>query len=183
MTSMGVLSPDGSCKTFDANANGFARGESVSAIYIKRLDHAIRDGNPIRAVIRACDSNADGGDPTRTFGTPNPHAHETLIRQVYANAGLSLEDTKVVECHGTGTAVGDPLEATAVANCFGGGEKVYIGSLKPNIGHGEGGAALASILKAVVSLENKTILPNIKFERPNPKSGFIISLPFDSMNS
>ncbi|KAL9628748.1 MAG: hypothetical protein Q9164_007157 [Protoblastenia rupestris] len=80
MTSMGVLAPDGSCKTFDASANGFARGESVAALYIKRLYDALQDGNPIRAVIRVCDSNADGGAPGRTFGTPNSVAQEALIR-------------------------------------------------------------------------------------------------------
>ena len=170
MTSMGVLAADGNCKSFDASANGFARGESVCALYIKRLDDAIRDGNPIRAVIRACDSNADGGDGSRTFGTPNASAQETLIRQTYARASLPLSDTKVVECHGTGTPIGDPLETTAVARCFGGQEKVYIGSVKPNLGHGEGGSAMASIVKAVVALESKTILPNIKFNEPNPKS-------------
>lgn len=172
MTSMGVLSPDGSCKTFDASANGYARGESVCALYIKRLDHALRDGNPVRAVIRACESNADGGDKLRTFGTPNAAAQEALIRHTYEGAGLSLSETKVVECHGTGTPIGDPLETSAVASCFGGDERVYIGSLKPNLGHSEGGSALASLIKAVVALENRTILPNIKFTQPNPKSGF-----------
>ncbi|KAI0124129.1 putative polyketide synthase [Xylariales sp. AK1849] len=169
MTQIGLLAADGNCKTFDAGANGFARGESVCALYIKRLDDAIRDGNPIRAVIRACDSNADGGDGSRTFGTPNAAAQEKLIRQTYELAGLPLAETKVVELHGTGTPVGDPLETTAIAACFGGKEKVYIGSVKPNIGHGEGGSAMASIIKSVVALESKTILPNIKFERPNPK--------------
>ncbi|EME41518.1 polyketide synthase-like protein [Dothistroma septosporum NZE10] len=170
MTAMGVLSPDGSCKTFDSSANGFARGESVSAIYIKRLDHALRDGNPVRAVIRACGSNADGGGTGRTFGTPNPVSQEALIRQTYSNAGLDPHDTSVIELHGTGTPIGDPLEALAVANCFADGMKdVYIGSVKPNLGHGEGGSAMASIIKSVLALENRTVLPNIKFNTPNPK--------------
>lgn len=170
MTAIGVLSPDGSCKSFDANANGYARGESVCALYLKRLDLAIRDGNPVRAVISACESNADGGDGLRTFGTPNPTAQEALIRQTYEGAGLSLLDTKVVECHGTGTPVGDPLKTTAVARCFGGDGRVYIGSLKPNLGHSEGASAMASTIKAILSLENRMILPNIKFNEPNPKS-------------
>ncbi|KAK5657863.1 hypothetical protein OQA88_2411 [Cercophora sp. LCS_1] len=169
MTQFGLLASDGNCKTFDAAADGFARGESVCAIYIKRLDEAIRDGNPVRAVIRACDSNADGGDGSRTFGTPNAVAQEKLIRHTYSLAGLDLSETKVVELHGTGTPVGDPLETTAIAACFGGDEPVYIGSVKPNLGHGEGASAMASIIKAVVALENKTVLPNIKFSKPNPK--------------
>ena len=178
MTSVGLLAPDGNSKAFDASANGFARGESVCAIYLKRLDDAIRDGNPIRAVIRACDSNADGGDGTRTFGTPNSVTQAKLIRQTYEGAGLPLTETKVVELHGTGTLVGDPLETAAIADCFGGDETVYIGSVKPNLGHGEGGSAMASIIKCVVALENKTVLPNIKFHTPNPKSeSFIIRYP------
>lgn len=173
MTVMGVLSPDGSCKSFDSSANGFARGESVCALYIKRLDLALQDGNPIRAVIRACNSNADGCGTGRTFGTPNPIAHEALIRKTYADAGLDLHGTSVIECHGTGTAVGDPIETKAVANCFADGVRdVYIGSVKPNLGHGEGGSAMASIIKAVLALENRTILPNIKFNNPNPKSEY-----------
>ncbi len=171
MTVMGVLSPDGSCKTFDSSANGYGRGESVCAIYIKRLDLALQDGNPVRAVIRACQSNADGGGTGRTFGTPNPIAHEALIRKTYADAGLDLHSTSVIECHGTGTPVGDPLETEAMANCFADGVRdVYIGSVKPNLGHGEGASAMASIIKAVLALENRTILPNIKFDSPNPKS-------------
>jgi acyl transferase domain-containing protein len=178
MTSVGLLAPDGNCKAFDASANGFARGESVCALYLKRLDDALRDGNPIRAVIRACESNADGGDGTRTFGTPNSVTQARLIRQTYQGAGLSLAETKVVELHGTGTLVGDPLETAAIADCFGGDETVYIGSVKPNLGHGEGGSAMASIIKCVVALENKTVLPNIKFETPNPKSEYLLAAGF-----
>ncbi|KAF7531991.1 hypothetical protein G7054_g8366 [Neopestalotiopsis clavispora] len=169
MTQFGLLASDGNCKTFDAGADGFARGESVCALYIKRLDEAIRDGNPIRAVIRASDSNADGGDGSRTFGTPNALAQEKLIRQTYELARLDLCETKVVELHGTGTPVGDPLETAAIASCFGGDETVYIGSVKPNLGHGEGASVMASIIKSVVALENQMILPNIKFSKPNPK--------------
>lgn len=172
MTQFGLLASDGNCKTFDAGADGFARGESVCALYIKRLDEAIRDGNPIRAVIRASDSNADGGDGSRTFGTPNALAQEKLIRQTYELARLDLCETKVVELHGTGTPVGDPLETAAIASCFGGDETVYIGSVKPNLGHGEGASVMASIIKSVVALENQMILPNIKFSKPNPKSEY-----------
>lgn len=169
MSGLGVLAPDGDCKSFDAKADGFARGESVCALYIKPLSDAIRDDNPIRAVIRACDSNADGGDGSRTFGTPNSVAQEALIRRTYAAAGLSLADTKVVELHGTGTTVGDPLETAAIAKCFGGEDQVFIGSIKPNVGHGEGASSMASIIKSILALESRTILPNIKFNEPNPK--------------
>jgi acyl transferase domain-containing protein len=176
MSGLGVLAPDGDCKTFDAKADGFARGESVCALYVKPLRDAVRDGNPIRAVIRACDSNADGGDGSRTMGTPNALAQEALIRHTYATAGLSLAETKVIELHGTGTPVGDPLETAAIAQCFGGEEKVYIGSVKPNLGHGEGASSMASIIKATLALESKTVIPNIKFNIPNPKIRWDLNL-------
>ncbi|KAI5460132.1 putative polyketide synthase [Mariannaea sp. PMI_226] len=166
MSETGTLSPDGSCKTFDASANGYARAEAVSCLYVKRLDQAIADGNPIRAIIRASASNADG----RSHGgltVPNSMAQEALIRQTYRNAGLDLGMTAMVECHGSGTPMGDPKEVSAIAKCFG-EHGVYIGSLKPNLGHSEAASALTAVLKAVVSLESQTILPNIKFVTPNP---------------
>ncbi len=169
MSSALTLSPDGFCKTFDAAANGFGRAEGVSCVYIKRLDKAVADGNPIRAVIRASASNSDGRGPAKAV--PNPIAHEALIRQTYRNAGLKLSDTAMVECHGTGTAVGDPKEVEAISKCF--GEKgVYIGSVKSNLGHSEGAAFLTGLFKAVLSLERQTILPNIHFVNPNPASKY-----------
>lgn len=167
MAALMTLASDGSSKTFDASANGYARGEGVTALYIKRLDNAIRDGNPIRAIIRSSASNADGRTPG--ISMPNPDAHEALIRYCYKAAGIDLCDTAMVECHGTGTAVGDPLEVAAVAKCFG-ENGIYIGSVKPNLGHAEGASAITSIAKAVLALENKIILPNIKFNTPNPAS-------------
>ncbi|KAG6354258.1 hypothetical protein INS49_004863 [Diaporthe citri] len=160
-----ALSPEGSSKTFDASADGYARGEAVTALYVKRLDEAIRDKNPIRAVIRGSASNADGKTPG--LAVPSPDAHEAVIRQAYHNAGLTLSETTMVEAHGTGTKIGDPLETKAIANCFG-DKGVYIGAIKPNMGHSEGAAAITSIMKAALSLENKTIIPNIKFTTPNP---------------
>lgn len=126
LTAQLTLSPDGSSKTFDASANGYARGEGVAALFIKRLDDAIRDGNPIRAVLRASCSNADGRTPG--ISMPSSEAHETLIRQTYSSAGLDFKETAMFECHGTGTAVGDPLEVNAVARCLG-SNGVYIGSV------------------------------------------------------
>lgn len=169
MSAQQALSPDGSCKTFDDSANGYARGEGISCIYIKRLDEAIRDGNPIRAVIRASSCNADG----KTLGVamPNAEAQEALILQAYRTAGLTLDNTAMVECHGTGTIVGDPIEVKSIARCFG-DRGIYIGSVKPNLGHSEAASALTSIFKVVLALENKTILPNIKFVTPNPASMF-----------
>lgn len=126
MTQQGVISTSGSCKTFDAAADGYARGEAVNAVYIKRLDHAIRDGDPIRAVIRSTFQNCDG----KTAGLTNPssQAHEDMMRMAYWMAQLPVSRTAYVECHGTGTAVGDPLETIAIGKVFE-GSGVYIGSV------------------------------------------------------
>ncbi|KAL2062583.1 hypothetical protein VTL71DRAFT_5655 [Oculimacula yallundae] len=167
MQEQGVLSPTGSCKTFDANADGYARGEAVSAIYVKKLSDAIRDGDPIRSVIRSTCINSGGKSSTLT--APNTAAHETLMRRGHELAGISdFSRTAMIECHGTGTAVGDPIEAAAVANVFG-DRGIYIGSVKPNIGHSEGASGLSSIIKMTLALEKRTIPPNINFEVPNPK--------------
>ncbi|KAK2048031.1 putative polyketide synthase [Colletotrichum somersetense] len=166
MSLLMALSPEGSSKSFDASADGYARGEAINALYIKRLDEAIRDGNPIRAVIRSSAANADGRS-RGGMANPSSDAHEVAIRQAYASAGLDMSRTAMVEAHGTGTAVGDPIEVEAIARCFG-RDGAYLGAVKPNLGHGEGAAAITSVMKAVVSLENRTIIPNIKFKTPNP---------------
>lgn len=127
MTEQGVLSPTGMCKTFDAKADGYARGEAINALYIKPLSDALRDGDPIRAIIRATATNCDGKTPG--MACPSAESHESMMRRAYQVAGLSdLSETAFVECHGTGTVVGDPLETTAVANVFG-QNGLYIGSV------------------------------------------------------
>lgn len=171
MSEQGILSPDGSCKTFDADANGYARGEAINLVYIKKLDDALRDGNPIRAVIAGTATNADG--KTTGISVPSHISHEAMIRRAYSTAGLAdrCSQTAFVECHGTGTAAGDPIEAKAVANVFG-DEGVFIGSVKPNLGHSEGASGITSLVKAILALEHRTIPPNIKFRNPNPKIPF-----------
>lgn len=169
MTEQGVLSPDGSCKTFSAEANGYARGEAITAIYLKPLEAALRDKNPIRAVIRATATNHDGKTPGLSH--PNTFSHESMIRKAYSDAGFNVSQTAFVECHGTGTPVGDPIEANAVARVFG-ENGVHIGSVKPNLGHSEGASGLTSVIKAVMALQHRTIPPNIKFTTPNPKIPF-----------
>ncbi|KAL0766533.1 hypothetical protein CaCOL14_010978 [Colletotrichum acutatum] len=167
MAEQSVLSPDASCKTFDAKANGYARAEAINCIFIKKLDCAIRDGNPIRAIIRGSATNSDG----RTLGltTPSAQAQQQLIRDAYRHAGIpenEMWQTAMVECHGTGTAVGDTIEACTVGTIFG-DKGMLIGSIKPNLGHSEAASAISSIIKAVVSLETKNIIPNIKFDTPS----------------
>ena len=181
-TEAGVLSPTGECKTFDATANGYSRGEAVNAILIKKLSDAVRDKDPIRAVIRATASNCDGR--SKGITTPNPESHEKLIRRAYQRAQLQFSDTGFVECHGTGTPTGDPLELEAIAKVFGGTvDGVHVGSIKPNVGHAEGASGVSSVVKAVMALENKTIPPQVNFKSPNPRIPFKeanLTVPLDA---
>ncbi|KAL2060534.1 hypothetical protein VTL71DRAFT_9175 [Oculimacula yallundae] len=161
-----VLSEDGTCKTFDAECDGYGRGEAINAVYIKRLSHALRDGNPIRAIIRSTATQHDGKKPGLL--NPNSYAQEALIRHTYKIAGITdYSQTAFFECHGTGTAVGDPTEVSAVERIFG-KSGIVIGGVKPNIGHSEGAAALSSVIKVVLMLERGIIAPNINFKKPNP---------------
>lgn len=128
MYEQGVLSPNTSCRTFDADADGYARAEAFNMVYVKRLDEAIRDGNPIRAVIRATGADADG----KTLGLSNPstEAQENLIWATYRAAGIpDASETGFIECHGTGTRAGDPVETKAVAKIWG-DKGIYITSVK-----------------------------------------------------
>ncbi|KAL9132080.1 MAG: hypothetical protein Q9217_000116 [Psora testacea] len=170
MTEQNVLSKDGSCNTFSANVNGYARGEAITAIYVKKLDDALRDGNSIRAVIRGTATNHDGKTPGLTV--PSADAQEALMRRAYEVAGIrEVSGTAFVECHGTGTPTGDPIETRAVGRVFG-QSGVYIGSVKPNFGHTEGASGLVSVIKTVLALENSIIPPNIKCLPLNPAIAF-----------
>lgn len=127
MTAAGVLSPTGSCETFDVAADGYARGEAVNAILLKPLEDAVRDGDPVRAVIRSTAVNSDG--KTSHIGCPSSESQIKMIRKAYEKAGIhDISQTPFVECHGTGTVRGDPIEASAVASVFG-KRGTYIGSV------------------------------------------------------
>lgn len=117
MSNMNFLSPDGICYSFDQRANGYARGEGIAVIILKRLSDAIHDGNTIRAVVRATGCNEDGRTPGIT--QPNGQAQEALIRETYRKAALSMAYTRYFEAHGTGTPIGDPIEALAVGRTLG----------------------------------------------------------------
>ncbi|KAL9088429.1 MAG: hypothetical protein Q9165_006153 [Trypethelium subeluteriae] len=168
---MSLLSPDGRCFAFDRRANGYARGEGFGVIVLKRVDDAIRDGNVIRAVIRSIGSNQDGH--TAGITQPSRDLQATLIRETYARASLDLQPVRYFEAHGTGTAVGDPIEADAIASVFRGvrapEDPLYIGALKSNIGHLEGGAGIAGVIKAILVLEKALIPPNANFKEPNSR--------------
>ena len=116
LSNMSFLSHDSRCFSFDHRANGYARGEGVSVVVIKRLLDAVRDGDTIRAVIRSTGSNQDGRTPGIT--QPDQNAQETLIRETYQKAGLDMSCTRYVEAHGTGTVIGDPTEARALGRAF-----------------------------------------------------------------
>lgn len=169
MTSMSFMSPDNKCHSFDERANGYARGEGGGFVVLKRLDDALRDGDTIRAVIRASGVNQDG----RTLGITRPSSQrqEELIRSTYASAGLSLHDTNYFEAHGTGTKVGDPAECSVIGSVFGPTRKhpMLVGSVKSNVGHLEGASAIASLIKVIYSLESGEIPPTIGVEKVNPK--------------
>ncbi|KAI9699569.1 MAG: Type I Iterative PKS [Bogoriella megaspora] len=169
MTAEGILSPEGSCKTFDSKADGFARGEAITAVYLQRLDRAIEQRLPVRAVITNTGANSDG----RSHGLlqPSTEAQLELMRKVHGDVHSDPARTAFVECHGTGTPTGDPIEATAVGQMFG-SNGVYIGSVKPNLGHSEGASGISSLLKAILMLEKSMIVPNIKFHTPNSQIPF-----------
>lgn len=168
------LSPDGRCYTFDERANGYARGEAIGCLILKPLADALRDQSTIRAIIRGTGSNQDGRTPGITL--PSGTAQGALIRDVYSRAKLDPEETQVIEAHGTGTQAGDPIETGAIARVFGVGRSsnslVRIGSIKTNVGHLEGASGIAGVIKAVLMLENRVMLPSRNFNTPNPRIHF-----------
>ncbi|KAK3994454.1 hypothetical protein QBC44DRAFT_286263 [Cladorrhinum sp. PSN332] len=171
---LGTLSPTSICHTFDESADGYSRGEAVGAIYIKRLSDAVRDGNPIRAVIRATAINANGKGPG--ISHPGVADQEVVIRKAYSSAGLGFDKTGYFESHGTGTPVGDPIEFTAIGNVFGSlrdsEDPLLVGSVKTNLGHGEAASAIPSLIKVILSLENSSIPATIGIKKFNPKLNF-----------
>ncbi|KAI1152215.1 polyketide synthase PksD [Nemania diffusa] len=171
LSSMNMLSPDSLCYSFDHRANGYARGEGVVVLILKTLQDAIKDGNMIRAVMRATGSNQDGRTPGIT--QPSATSQEQLIRQVYKSCNLELATTHYVEAHGTGTQIGDATEVKALGRVFNVSHSstapLYVSSVKANIGHLEGCSGLASIIKCVMILERGTIPMNPLFEKWNAK--------------
>lgn len=173
LSDMGFLSSDGRCRSFDADGSGYVRGEGVCAVVIKRQSDAVRDGNRIRSVVRATGSNHDG--TKKGITVPASEAQEEMIRRTYQLANLDPDDTHFFECHGTGTKVGDPNETRAVGHVFGTQsrkEDLIIGSIKSNVGHLEGAAGLAGMIKAVLAIENARIPPQMHFDNPNPDIKF-----------
>ncbi|MCC5667832.1 SDR family NAD(P)-dependent oxidoreductase [Nostoc sp. CHAB 5784] len=165
-----ALAVDGRCKTFDAAADGYGRGEGCGIVVLKRLSKAIANHDPILAVIRGSAVNHDGSSNGLT--APNGTAQSAVIRQALKNARLEPKQIQYVETHGTGTVLGDPIEVLALAKALGEGrtkdESLYIGSVKTNIGHLEGAAGIAGLIKVILALQHQQIPPHLNFQQPNP---------------
>ncbi|PHV12432.1 non-ribosomal peptide synthetase/type I polyketide synthase [Chitinimonas sp. BJB300] len=176
----GFLSPEGRSRTFDASANGYVRAEGVGVVALKRLEDALRDGDPIHAVIVGTGVNQDGR--TNGITVPSGDAQVRLIRQVCAEAGIVPGDLQYIEAHGTSTPVGDPIEANALGRVLAEGRQpgaqCYVGSVKTNIGHTEAAAGVAGLIKTVLSLKHKVIPPHINLETVNPDIN-LDAQPFD----
>jgi amino acid adenylation domain-containing protein len=171
---MGMLSPDGRCKAFDARANGFVRSEGAGMVVLKPMAKAIADGDRIYALIRGTAVNQDGR--TEGMTVPNQESQEDLLRQACRNAGVSPLAIQYIEAHGTGTPVGDPIEAKAIGNIVGAGRSLdsacILGSVKTNIGHLEAGSGIAGLIKTALALHHQRIPGNLHFEQPNPDIDF-----------
>ncbi|WP_319772093.1 non-ribosomal peptide synthetase [Breoghania sp.] len=174
---VGMISPDGRCKTFSKDANGYARSDGVGAVLLKRLDLAERDGDPILGVIRGSVEHHGGGATSLT--APNPKAQAALIVAAHRQAGTDPRTIGLVECHGTGTRLGDPIEVEGLKLAF---SELYrdhgleppetpvtgIGSVKSNIGHTEASAGIAGLIKVVLALKSATLFRSLHCDEPNP---------------
>lgn len=171
VASLQALAKDGRCKAFSADADGFGRGEGCVMIVLKRLSDALADGSPILGVLRASAWNQDGRSGGLT--APNGAAQETVIRAALARAGLTPDEVSYLEAHGTGTALGDPIEILALAGVFRGRAEglgpLTIGSLKSNVGHLEAAAGVASVLKVLLALKHERIPASLHCETPTPR--------------
>ncbi|KAL2060742.1 hypothetical protein VTL71DRAFT_9384 [Oculimacula yallundae] len=178
MSMSSLFSKEGKSFAFDARGNGFGRGEGAGCVILKPLDEALRNNDSIRAIVAGTGMNQDGR--TKGITMPSGDAQVALMKSVYKKYGLDPKDTGYIEAHGTGTKVGDPIEATALHEVFGEGrsakQPLFIGSVKSNIGHLEGASGVVSIIKTAMMLEKGFVVPNCNFKSGNPK------IPFDEWN-
>ncbi|WP_170133611.1 type I polyketide synthase [Undibacterium pigrum] len=168
-----MLAPDGLCKTFDASANGYGRGEGAGLVLLKRLSDALADGDRIHAVIRGSATNHDG--VSNGITAPNGLAQENLIQAAIADADLPPSAIQYVEAHGTGTLLGDPTETRALGRTLGQQARqtpLLIGSVKTNIGHLEAAAGIAGLIKLILALKHKKLPASLHYTQPNPHINF-----------
>ncbi len=169
-----MLSPEGKCRAFDARGQGYVRAEGGAVILLKPLAQAVADGDRILAVVRGAGANTDGY--TRGIAMPSGEAQEALLRRTYEAAGVAPDEVSYFEAHGTGTPVGDPVEAGSIARALGMARSrdnpLHLGSVKTNIGHLEPASGLAGVVKSLLILEHGVIPPSLHFEEPNPNIDF-----------
>lgn len=176
MSKAGALSPDGRCKSFDERANGYVRSEGAGAVVLKRWSDAVRDHDRVYAVIRGFGLNNDGR--TNGLTAPNRGAQERVLRRAYKAAGIDPSTVQYVEAHGTGTPLGDPIEAAALGAVIGrarlarGQPPCLLGTAKATVGHLEGAAGIAGIIKTALMLQRRELLPTLHYTAPNPHIDF-----------
>jgi len=180
--SMQMLSPEGRCKTFDKDADGFMRGEGCGIVILKRLSDAQRDSDDIIAVIKGSAINQDGASSGLTV--PNGPAQEEVIRRALAQAQLNPDDIDYIEAHGTGTPVGDPIEINAIEHVFSTEQTnnqrenpLVIGTVKTNIGHAEAASGIAGLIKTILALQHEMIPAHLHFKELNPALNNLSSIP------
>ncbi|WP_343898517.1 beta-ketoacyl synthase N-terminal-like domain-containing protein, partial [Micromonospora gifhornensis] len=172
----GALSPDGRCHTFDARANGYVRGEGGGLVVLKPLDRALADGDRVHAVLLGSAVNNDG--VTDGLTVPGSDGQREVIRLAHERAGTTPGEVDYVELHGTGTVVGDPVEAAALGAALGQlrDTPLLVGSAKTNVGHLEGAAGIVGFVKAVLCVRHRTLPPSLNFATPNPR------IPLNELN-
>ncbi|HJO92495.1 MAG TPA: beta-ketoacyl synthase N-terminal-like domain-containing protein [Victivallales bacterium] len=168
-----LLAPDGRCKAFDKNADGYARGEGAGIVVLKPLSKALADNDYIYAVVSGTATNHGG--KSNGITAPNQQGQEAVLREAYMNAGIHPNKVNYIEAHGTATVLGDPIEARALGSVVSDGRKkddyCLIGSVKTNIGHLEWASGIASLIKVCLILKEKQIPPSLHFKEPNPYIG------------
>ncbi|GED88467.1 type I polyketide synthase [Streptomyces sp. 6-11-2] len=180
-----MLAPDGRCKTFDEDANGYVRAEGCAVLVLKRLSDAQRDGDRILALIRGTAIGEDGESAGLTV--PNGTAQEAVIRAALRNGGLTPSDIQYVEAHGTGTPLGDPIEMGAISDVFADSHAaerpVTVASVKTNIGHTEPVAGIAGVIKTVLQMQARTVFPHVNFSKPSgriPWANIPVTVPTEN---
>jgi len=170
-----ILSPDGHCRTFDAQAAGTVMASAVGCVVLRRLEDAIRDGDRVLAVIRGSAANNDGSDKVG-YLAPSSSGQTRVVTEALAIAGVDAADVSYVEAHGTGTLIGDPIEVAALTDAFRASttatQYCAIGSLKSNIGHAGEAAGICGFIKTVLALQHRELPPTLHYETPNPQIDF-----------
>ncbi|RSS59627.1 acyltransferase domain-containing protein [Streptomyces sp. WAC01280] len=172
MDAMGALAPDGRCKSFDARADGYVRGEGAGVVVLAPLSVALERDLPVYCVIKGSSSQNDGLSNGMT--APNPQAQELMLRNAYRRAGIAPSQVDYIECHGSATPLGDPIEANAIGAVLGGdrAEPLRLGSVKSNVGHLEAAAGIVGLVKLALSIRNGVLPPSLHYTAPNPQIMF-----------